>query len=405
MLSLQTVFLLIGEFMKRIILFCISLVVFSFTSTTLRAEFNEDGVFEVPSDFDLFTSANLKGYTKPLFTTIGQGAQSNLFTVASYSESYSIGMDISLSSTLIPSSQQVYDAILPFAFGDTSRMDNATLLNGKIVRNIGGTIEQPTIYGGSSNAVYVISPVPGGKLADSVYKTVAFNEGANINTMASLPAFQLIFGLPTRTELRFRFLGAPVDDEMYSHVAISANQQLDHWMNIFKKEDNMALALNVSYQFISLAETIDMNSWSVGLHFSKGFGDGLSVYGGLQVEDLSGTFLMSRKNGYNPDFYMKDGSTLKSASSIAQSEMAAYQAHVQARADVEDSPYEEVRLLKPLSFDIETFTSWRLTVGGAYEYGIAEFHLDMGYASQMFLNGGIRLRFKEWASNSNATTN
>ncbi|PKL80620.1 MAG: hypothetical protein CVV25_03725 [Ignavibacteriae bacterium HGW-Ignavibacteriae-4] len=386
--------------MKKIIQLLIGITFASTLSFTAKAEFNKDGVLEVPGDFNLFTSKNLQGYTKPLFTTIGQGAQSNLFTVASYDESYSIGMDFSLSSTLIPGSQQVYDAVLPAAFGDTNRMDNAAYLNGKIVRNVGGTIEQPTIYGGASNAIYVVAPVKGGDPADSIYKTIAFNEGTNITTMASLPAFQLVFGLPTRTELRFRYLGAPVDDQMYSHLAISANQQLDHWMDLFDESDNMALALNVSYQFMTLAKTIDMNSWAVGLHFSKGFGDGLSVYGGLQVEDLSGTFNMVRQNGYNADYYEVDGKTLKSASAIPKEQQLNYQAHVAARKDVETNPFEEVRYLKPLTFDIESFTSWRFTVGGAYEYGIMELHLDMGYASQMFLNGGIRLRFKEWGNSS-----
>lgn len=389
--------------MNRIIQFIIGITIISSLSFTSKAEFNKDGVLEVPGDFNLFTSINLQGYTKPLFTTIGQGAQSNLFTVASYDESYSIGIDLSLSSTLIPGSQQVYNAVLPAAFGDTNRMDNAVYLNGKIVRNIGGTVEQPTIYGGASNAIYVVAPVQGGDPADSIYKTIAFNEGNNINTMASLPAFQLVFGLPTRTELRFRYLGAPVDDQMYNHLAISANQQLDHWMNIFDEKDNMALALNASYQFMTLAETIDMNSWAVGLHFSKGFGDGFSLYGGLQVEDLSGTFYMVRKNGYNADFYLEDGTTLKNMSAIPQEQQLNYMAHVAARSDVETNPYEEVRLLKPLSFDIESFTSWRFTVGAAYEYGIMELHLDMGYASQMFLNGGLRLRFKEWANSDSVT--
>jgi hypothetical protein len=389
--------------MNKVILLLIGITISVAFSFDAKADFNKDGVLEVPGDFNLFTSKNLQGYTKPLFTTIGQGAQSNLFTVASYDESYSIGIDLSLSSTLIPGSQQVYDAVLPAAFGDTTIMDNAIYQNGKIVRNISGTVEQPTIYGGASNAIYVVAPVQGGDPADSIYKTIAFNEGTNITTMASLPAFQLVFGLPTRTELRFRFLGAPIDDEMYSHLAISANQQLDHWMDLFNEEDDMALALNASYQFMTLAETIDMNSWSVGLHFSKGFGDGFSLYGGLQIEDLSGTFNMVRQNGYQAEYYQEDGITLKSRSAISTEQQLNYDAHVAARKNVETNPYEEVRLLKPLSFDIETFTNWRFTVGASYEFGIMDLHLDMGYASQMFLNGGIRLRFKEWVDNDEVT--
>ena len=388
--------------MKIVIRILIGLIFMSALTFTTKAEFNKDGVFEVPNDFKLFTSKNLQGYTKPLFTTIGQGAQSNLFTVASYDESYSIGIDLSLSSTLIPGSQQVYDAILPKAFGDTNRMDNAIYKDGKIVRNISGTVEQPTIYGGASNAIYVVAPVNGGDPADSIYKTIAFNEGTNINTMASLPAFQLIFGLPTRTELRFRYLGAPIDGEMYNHLAISANQQLDQWFELFKKEDDMALALNASYQFMTLAESIDMSSWAVGLHYSKGFGDGFAVYGGLQLEDLSGTFNMVRQNGYKAEYYEADGKTLKSRSSIPTAQQSNYDSHVAARKDVETNPYEEVRLLKPLTFDIESFTSWRFTVGASYQYGIMDLHLDMGYASQMFLNGGIKLRFKEWTNSSDS---
>ncbi len=366
----------------------------------MKAEFNEKGIFEISSDFSAFNSENFKGYTKPLFTTIGQGAQSNLFSVANYNDSYSIGLDISLSSTIIPGSQGTYNAMLPAAFGDTSIMDNAIYKNGQVIRNISGTVEQPTIYGGSSNAIYVVSPVAGGDPADSIYKTIGYNEGNNISTMASLPAIQLVFGLPTQTELRFRYLGAPIDEEMYNHIAVSANQQVDQWFDLFEKDDNMALAIHGSYQFMTLAETIDMNSWAAGVHFSKGFGDGLSVYTGIQLEDLGGTFNVARQNGYQEEFYISGTDELKPFNNVPTELQAQYVAHVAARRDTENSPFEEVRLLKPISFDIETFTNWRFTVGGAYEYGIMEFHLDIGYASQMFLNGGLRLRFKDWANNS-----
>lgn len=382
--------------MRKINLLLIALLLTATLHQESRADFNEDGLLEVSSDFRLFTSENLKGFTKPLFTTIGQGAQSNLFTLGTYNDSYSIGFDLSLSSTIISGSQQVYNAQLPFAFGDTTRMDNAIYKDGKIIRNIGGTVEQPTIYGGASNAIYVVSPVNGGDPADSIYKTIAFNEGNNISTMASLPALQLIFGLPTRTEVRFRYLGAPVGDEMYNHIAISANQQIDRWFDMFKEIEDMGLALHASYQFMTLAESIDMNSWAVGVHFSKGFGDGWSVYSGLQLEDLSGQFNMVRENGYDADYYDETGTNLRSFRDVPAAKQQAYQDHLVAREDVKNNPYEEVRLLKSLSFDIETFTSWRILVGGAYEYGVVEFHLDLGYASQMFVNGGIRFRFKEW---------
>lgn len=364
-------------------------------STQTKADFNKDGYFEIPSNFDLFTSQNFKGYTKPLFTTIGQGAQSNLYSRASYDEFWSIGMDLSLSSTIIPNSQRTYTAELPKAFGDQTIMDNAIYKDGKIVRNI-TSIEQPTIYGGESNAIYVVAPLEGGDPADSIYKSVAFNEGNDISTMASLPALQFYVGLPTRTEIRLRYLGAPVQDQMYNHLAIAANQQIDHWMELFNPDDKMALAFNASYQFMTLAETVDMNSWSFGFHFSKEFTNGLAVYSGLQLEDLSGKFKVVRENGYNPDFYDSETDELKSVTEIPESQLLEYAAHVMAREDVKNSPYEEVKKLKPLEFDIETFTNWRFLVGGSYEYGIAEFHLDLGYASQIFVNGGLRLRFYQW---------
>jgi hypothetical protein len=386
--------------MKLIKIFFLGAALAFLTQGNVKAEFNENGMFEISSDFSGFNSENFKGYTKPLFTTIGQGAQSNLFSVANYNDSYSIGLDISLSSTLIPGNQGTYNAMLPAAFGDTSIMDNAIYKNGEVIRNISRTIEQPTIYGGESNAIYVVAPVAGGDPADSIYKSIAYNEGNNITTMASLPAIQFIFGLPTRTEIRFRYLGAPIDDEMYNHLAVSANQQVDEWFDMFDSEDNMSLAIHGSYQFMTLAESIDMNSWAAGVHFSKGFGDGLSVYTGIQLEDLGGTFNVARQNGYQEEFYVNGTNELKQINEVPTELQAQYAAHVVARSEVENSPFEEVRLLKPISFDIETFTNWRFTVGGAYEYGIMEFHLDVGYASQMFLNGGIRLRFKEWTNSS-----
>ena len=349
-----------------------------------------------PQEFESFTSSNFQGFTKPFFTTLGQGAQSNLYTRAVYEEKFGIFFDLSVSSMIIPQSQKTYTAQLPKHLEMTENFDYAYIDNGKVIRNFGTTISQPTIYGESANTVYLTPKT--GDPADSIFKTIGFLEGNRVNTMMSLPALQFGFSLPTRTQIRLRYLGAPTDDVMINFLSFNVNQQIDHFMGLFD-DDMMGLAFNVSYQNFFWGDYTNLHSYSAGLHFSKAWENGLAIYTGLQYENLSGQFSMNRSNGYNAEFYREDGVTLKDFENVPNSLKSSYVVHVAERENVKNSPYEEVRLLKPVEFDIESFTNIRFLLGASYKVGIAEFHVDMGYASQMFLNGGVSLTITTWGGN------
>lgn len=321
---------------------------------------------EITKDFTMFTSKNLAGYLKPLFTTVEESFNSNMYTRAIYGEHWTIGLDISAMGMLIPSSQKKYDAELPDMYGNTQVVQTAELTNnssiGGLIKNNSGRSVQPTIYGGESFATY--SAPQTGKYPDTLYKSLAHAEGNDISLMSGIPIIQLVFGAPTRTQLRFRLWGAPIQDETLWYVGFIVNQQVDHWFKLFKEEDDMGLSLNLAYHNVS-RDGIGINSWAVGAHFSKTWENWFTAYGGLQYEDMSGTFEATK---------IKDDVSHK---------------------ETVDSPYPEIRNIEPIKFDIETFSSFRICAGASARWKGVEFHLDGGYVSQPYMSIGVTFYIAE----------
>lgn len=338
-----------------------ALVCFLFLPSLLSA--GKD--LEISKDFTLFTSKNLQGYLKPLFTTIGESFNAHYYTKAQYDDFWNIGLDISINGAFIPNSQKMYNAELPVAYGNTDVIDNAMLKSGTLSRQIGGTTEEPTIFGGNSFAVFSAPQVPKrstysdsrGPIPDSSFKSVAFAEGNNLDFVAGVPAVQLVLGIPTRTEFRFRFWGAPVQDESMIYFGIIVNQQVDHFFNLFGQDSTLGLALNLGYHSLNRDKGVSITSYSVGAHFSKSWDNGFSAFVGAQYEGLSGKFEAVRENN-NPD-------------------------------DVANSPYIEVREGRPLAFDIESFNSYRILGGISYRASFAELHADVAWAEQPMVTFGI----------------
>jgi hypothetical protein len=198
-----------------------------------------------------------------------------------------------------------------------------------------------------------------GKYRDSTNKSVAFAEGRNMNFVAGVPILQVIVGIPTQTEVRLRFWGAPVQDEFMTYWAIGINQQIDRFFDLFSGDRSMGLALHFAYSQMSRQYGIDLSTIAIGAHFSKSWDNGFSAYIGAQYEGLSGSF-----HAIRVDF---------------------------DSTDVANSPYEEVRKGQDLKFDFESFTDYRITLGLAYQAGFAELHADAAWASQPILTAGIRL--------------
>lgn len=330
---------------------------------------------EVSKDFTLFTSKNLQGYIKPFFTTLGESFNSNLYSTALYENQWSIGIDISINGMFIPDAHKFFDAELPIAYG-TDAVDNAMLKDGKLYRQIGKSISQPTLYGGASNAIFSAPQNPTGSrfgtdsngniIYDSTFKSVAFAEGNNVDFIAGLPTFQLIAGFPIGTQLRLRFWTFPLQDEAMTYWAAILNQRIDHIFGLFDPDTTMGIALNFAYHSLNRGKGFDISSFALGLHFSKSWDIGFTLYTGLQYENLSGDFKAIRDTaGMRPN-------------------------------DVANNPYIEVRERRPIEFKIESFNHFRFLGGISYRASIFELHADAAWAAQPVVTVGLTIWIAEW---------
>ena len=296
---------------------------------------------------------------KPMLTTFGESFNTNLYNTAYIVNDWSLGLDISVMGMIIPNSQLKYDAELPSSFGNMSITDVAELRDGMLKRNFSGFTSQPTIYGGRSNPIFA---APQNSFPpDSFAKTVAYPEGNSINFMSGLPVVQLVLGLPTRSQIRFRFLTVNVQDQPLTYLSFGLNQNVDRMFEIFGKDESKSLSFNAAYSKLSRDRGIDISSFAAGMNFSNKFDFGLTFYSGLQYEGLSGSIEAKRK--------------------------------ISTSDEIINSPYDEIRNGSPVKFDVESFTSFRLTCGLSYQLGPLELHTDAAYASQPVLSFGATIWF------------
>ncbi|MBS1538033.1 MAG: hypothetical protein JST20_09830 [Bacteroidetes bacterium] len=321
----------------------------------------------ITKEFNLITSANASGYLKPLFTSVSESFNSNTFTVARFARQWRLGLDISVCGMFIPSSQLTFDAELPSDYGSTGVTQTSELRGNTETRNGKGTVSQPTIYGGISNPTFSASQTS--VLPSDPPKqpaTVTFLEGNNTSFMSGVPALQINAGFPTRTQLRLRFIPVPVDGKSMSYFGMMVSQQFNHLVGLFTDDSLIGIALNAGFHSLSRSQGISVSSFAVGVHGSKTWQSGLSLYGGLQYEDMSGTINFVRE---------------KNATSISK------------------SPFEEIRKQADLNLKVETFTNFRLGAGVSYKTGIIELHADAALASQPVLAFGMTF----WFMNLNVT--
>lgn len=321
----------------------------------------------ITKEFNLITSVNASGYLKPLFTSVSESFNSNTFTVARFARQWRLGLDISVCGMFIPSSQLTFDAELPSDYGNTGVTQTSELRGSTETRNGKGTVSQPTIYGGISNPTFSASQTS--VLPSDPPKqpaTVTFLEGNNTSFMSGVPALQINAGFPTRTQLRLRFIPVPVDGNSMTYFGMMVSQQFNHLVGLFTDDSLIGIALNAGYHSLSRSQGISVSSFAVGVHGSKTWQSGLSLYGGLQYEDMSGTINFVRE---------------KNATSISK------------------SPFEEIRKQADLNLKVETFTNFRLGAGVSYKTGIIELHADAALASQPVLAFGMTF----WFMNLNVT--
>lgn len=318
---------------------------------------------EISREFTLLTSQHAQGYLKPLFTTLGESFNSGLYTKADYKKTFSLGFDITVMGMYIPTSQKTYDAELPDLYGNTSVVLNAVKKDGTVIHNVRGTWQEPTIYGGRSQAIFA---APQNNFEpDSFYRSIAFIEGNNIKFMSGLPVLQVFLGLPTRTQLRGRFFQFPIDGTNFTYYTIVVNQNIDKIFGLFASE-NHSLALHFAYHSMKRLPGFEITSFAIGTHYSYELANNFYATAGMQYEDLSGKF-RAIKEQTNEIKKIK-------------------------------SPYTEIREARPFEFSIESFTKFRIGGGLSYKLGPIELNASAYYASQPVLSTGLTvylLDFKE----------
>ncbi len=332
--------------------------------STLGMTVHAGDKIEVSKEFNLFTSKNLEGYMKPFFTSIEESINANLFSNVYLKDCWSVGLDISVSGMFIPNSQMTFDAERPEDFGNTGIVRTAERREGQTLKDYTDDNIQPTIYGGHSTAIFAARQNPW--YPDSMNKTVGYVEGNDISFMAGLPALQLTVGLPSRTEVRVRFLMLNVSGEPLTYWGVSLAQQIDQFFGLFDPEKQMALSVYGAYAKATRDASIDMGTYSLGAAFSKTMDFGLTFYAGLQYENMTGTFEATRDK--------------------------------EDAEEYNDSPYEEIRNLEDINVDITSFNKFRGLLGIAYQIGMLELHADAAWASQPILTAGITFTFGEWGA-------
>jgi len=339
--------------MYKIILLIITILTF-----TQNIVFSKD--LEISREFTLFTSQQAQGYFKPLFTSLGQSINSNLFSNADIQPRWSISFEISALGMFVPNSQKNYNAILPDLFGQNQYVRTAQKIDGTLYQEVSGRISQPTIYGGRSHPVFA---APQNHFPpDSFYKSVAFVEGNNIIFMSGLPVMQFIVGLPTYSKLRLRFLTVPIQNSSLNYYTISLNQNIDKLFDLFS-DTTISLAANVAYHSISRNPGLDISSFAFGTNFTKRFNSNFAATIAMQYEDFNGKIKAIRKIADNND--------------------------------VVNNPYREIRDAMPFEIPIESFTKFRIGGGLTYRIGFLELITSAYYASQPIIAAGLTFHIYE----------
>ena len=358
---------------------------------------------EIGGTISLLTKENFENYSKPLFTSIGQSFNSNLWTTAIHEDRFKIGLDFSFMAMLVPESQKTYTASLPDHFSDprglqTTRANTAYNQNGKEVIQP-STVEQPTFYGGNPTTVY--SEPLGANTFKTLGGNAEFPSGNGLNAVLGIPALQIMMDLPSRTHVRLRVV--PVssidDDKNLFYAMIGVGHQFNQYIDGLK-DSTLGISLNVAYSLFSLTNTIDANALAIGVNASKKLDKYFTVFGGIQYEDFSGTFTYTRKNVTPAN--QESNSPYKEV----QDNMYRNPISGQLQTDPENGKFIPVTtpagipdelakkyIRTPVEASISTFSNIRVVAGGECHLGALQLHAQLAYLSQFMFSGGFSIWF------------
>lgn len=307
----------------------------------------------IPAEFSHIDSKNAPLYLKPLITTIHQSLTSSLFTEAHYQDDFSLGFDISVAAMKIPESAKNYTSSIPDIYVNNTT-EYQTLTGTGIHNPV--TIQQPTIYGGTSTPLFVVGQ-------NKTAKSLASLDGKNIDAIFGLPIIQLSLNLPIYSQGKFCAAYYNQGDVSLSFLRVGYNQRIDKLIKGLLHDQTMAIALHGSFNEIKMAfgDSIQSNfsSLAIGIHASKKINKSFMIYAGFQWEDIQGGF---------------DGARKKMNGQI-------------------DSPYPEVRNNEHLQFNFMSDNSYKMIVGLKAKYGIIDMFTDISLASQTMINSGFSVYF------------
>jgi len=312
----------------------------------------------ISRDFVLFTSKNLEGYIKPIFTTLEQSLNTTLFGTSLPDGKFRFTLNLSVSGMIIPDAQKTFDAEVPDGFFNDSVTQVAQMRNGEVRRSVVKPNIQPTIYGGSSTPIF--SAPQSHTYPDSIYKTIAYPEGLHIDFMAGLPVLQAIVETPLKNEIRFRFFSLPIQDETFVYLTIGLNQRVDDWFNLFGFDKNKAISVHFALHRMYYGNSFDLTSYAIGINAMQRWGNTLIGYVGLQYEDFGGKFRA-----------VKDTTGLKE--------------------NVINSPFPELRQAKPIEISFNSYTKFQAKGGFTLTFYIGFLNFELSYASQPMISLGFGL--------------
>ncbi len=313
--------------------------------------------FVLSKDFTLFTSRNLEGYLKPIFTTLEQSLNNSLFGTSLPDGKFRFTLNLSVCGMIIPDEHKSFDAEVPPGFFDSNAAKVAQYRNGEIYRYVIKPNIQPTIYGGSSTPIF--SAPQNHNYPDSTYKTIAYPEGLHIDFMAGLPVLQSIIETPLRNEIRFRIYVEPTGDETFVYFTIGLNQRFDHLFDLFGLDKDKALSFHFALHRMYWGDFFDLTSYALGINAMQRWGN-LCGYLGFQFENMNGFFKAIRDTtGF--------------------------------REEIVDSPFPELREARPIIVSLSTFTKFQLKGGFTLSFLFGFLNLELSFATQPMISAGFGL--------------
>lgn len=310
----------------------------------------------ISRNFVLFTSRNLENYLKPLFTTFEQSLNSNLFGTNFPDKKWLVSLNIAFPTMIVPNAQKKFDAEVPDGYLFDGKVLVAQLRDGNLIRYVYQPNFQPTIYGGSSTPIF--SSPQTHTFPDTIYKSVAYPEGISVDLVPGMPVLQFVLASPSFSEVRFRFLTFPFQDESLIYYTLVFQQRIDNLFGLFQYDKAKAINILAALHRLYRQTSLNLTSYSFGINIMQKFGEKFLGYLSLQYENLNGHF-----------------TALKDTTGIYE--------------DVVNSPFPELRQARPVEIYISSFTKFQFKSGLTCYFSIFNLNLELSFASQPMFSFGF----------------